>query len=137
MSTQNQTLNTCGCCEGIKVLTPVTIDNQPGLSALAYRTGTWGSFLKSMLAEISGEPALAELTTREADDPAIGLLDAWATLLDVLTAENEHLSTQLSLATSQVDQVIAAVRMRHEAGIFQAWLVGDVSTTSPASRGTP
>jgi adhesin transport system outer membrane protein len=59
------------------------------------------------------------------------------TLLDVLTAENEHLSTQLSLATSQVDQVIAAVRMRHEAGIFQAWLVGDVSTASPASRGTP
>ena len=100
MSTQNQTLNTCGCCEGIKVLTPVTIDNQPGLSALAYRAGTWGSFLKSMLAEISGEPALAELTTREADDPVIGLLDSWATLLDVLTFYQERIINEGFLRTA-------------------------------------
>jgi adhesin transport system outer membrane protein len=46
-------------------------------------------------------------------------------LLDVLSAENEHLSTQLSLATAQVDQVQAAVRMRHEAGGFQTWLLGE------------
>ena len=56
-------------------------------------------------------------------------------LLDVLSAESEYLSTQLNLATAQVDQVIAAVRMRHEAGGFQSWLVGDAGV-KVGPRGT-
>jgi outer membrane protein, adhesin transport system len=46
-------------------------------------------------------------------------------LLDVLTAENEHLSTKLSLATSEVDQAIALAKMRFEAGTLKEWIVGD------------
>jgi adhesin transport system outer membrane protein len=45
-------------------------------------------------------------------------------LLDVLTAENEHLNTRLSLATSEVDQVIALAKMRYEAGTLKEWIVG-------------
>lgn len=32
--------DTCGCCEGIEQITPITIINRPGLSALVYRIGT-------------------------------------------------------------------------------------------------
>jgi outer membrane protein, adhesin transport system len=45
-------------------------------------------------------------------------------LLDVLTAENEHLNTMLSLASSEVDQSLALARMRYEAGSLKAWLIG-------------
>lgn len=45
-------------------------------------------------------------------------------LLDVLTAESEHLSARLNLASSQVDQVLAAARIRYEAGALKEWLVG-------------
>ena len=36
--------DTCGCCTPNAPLTPVAIDNRPGLSAVAYRVGTFGSF---------------------------------------------------------------------------------------------
>lgn len=54
-------------------------------------------------------------------------------LLDVLTAENEHLNTNLSLASSEVDRVIALARMRYEAGSLKEWLVGDVGPAAPDS----
>jgi len=44
-------------------------------------------------------------------------------LLDVLAAESEHLNTQLNLASSEVDQVLALARMRHEAGALATWLL--------------
>lgn len=52
-------------------------------------------------------------------------------LLDVLSAENEHLNTKLSLATSEVDQVIALAKMRFEAGVLKEWLVGDDGQAVP------
>ena len=51
-------------------LTPVAIDNRPGLSAIAYRVGTYGSFRETMLDAIAGTPELAGLTTRQDDDDA-------------------------------------------------------------------
>lgn len=39
-------------------------------------------------------------------------------LLDVLTAENEHLNTRLSLVTAEVDRQLALLRMQHEAGVL-------------------
>jgi hypothetical protein len=50
---------------------PAAVDTQPG-------------FLEAMLRTIATRPELGGLTTREADDPSIGLLDAAATMLDVL-----------------------------------------------------
>ena len=78
---------TCGCCEGIEQLTPIAIANRPGLNALIYRAGTHASFMETMLACLSASdfPQLRGLTIRTADDPSIALLDAWATVADVLT----------------------------------------------------
>ncbi|HWO02693.1 MAG TPA: putative baseplate assembly protein [Blastocatellia bacterium] len=99
----------CGCCAGIEAVTPLSVENRPGLSALAYRTGTHASFLESMLARLStlevehdGETfrPLRALTTREAEDPSIAFLDAWAVVADVLTFYQERLANEGYLRTA-------------------------------------
>jgi len=102
---------TCGCCEGIEKLTPLPIANRPGLQALAYRVGTHASFLETMLARLSdlqfkddqGNPIrnpLLALKTRAAEDPAIALVDAWATAADVLTFYQERIANEGYLLTA-------------------------------------
>jgi len=99
----------CGCCSGTAVLTPARVDNRPTLSALRYRAGTHGRFLASMKARLpmveivapgadgqtlqSFRP-LQSLTTRDPADPAIALLDAWATVADVLTFYQERVANE-------------------------------------------
>jgi predicted phage baseplate assembly protein len=92
----------CGCCEGIEVLTPLETTNRSGLDALVYRTGTHATFLQSMEARLSSGayPALAALATRHAGDPAIALLDAWATVADVLTFYQERIANEGYLRTA-------------------------------------
>ena len=51
--------DTCGCCTPNAPLTPVAIGNRPGLSAVACRVGTFGSFRETMLDAIAGTPELA------------------------------------------------------------------------------
>lgn len=89
-------LNDCGCCEGIRVQTPVEITNRPGLSAIAYRVGTHAQFKQSMLAHLSS----SRLTTRANDDFTIALLDAWATVADVLTFYQERIANESYLRTA-------------------------------------
>lgn len=98
MSNANST--TCGCCEGVESLTPAPLENQPGLSALAYRVGTHGTFKESMLAALSGHEALAGLTTRSDDDPAVALIDAWSATLDVLGFYQERIANEGYLRTA-------------------------------------
>ncbi len=92
MSNSNNSITDCGCCAGVEVSTPQTLMNRPGLDALSYRVGTHASFFSSMQARLSSRdyPALARLNTRALDDPAIALLDAWATVADVLSFYNER-----------------------------------------------
>jgi adhesin transport system outer membrane protein len=45
-------------------------------------------------------------------------------LLEVLTAENDHLSSVLSLTASEVDQEVAVVRGRYEAGDLAGMMAG-------------
>jgi predicted phage baseplate assembly protein len=92
----------CGCCEGLEPLTPLATANRPGLSVLAYRAGTHATFLTTMKARLSaGEfPPLAALTTRAATDPAIAMLDAWATVADVLTFYQERIANEGYLRTA-------------------------------------
>jgi hypothetical protein len=90
----------CGCCEGLGGPAPVHLANRPGLSALAYRAGTHARFKEAMLAEVSTKPALRALTTRDDDDPAIALLDAWAVSLDVLTFYQERIANEGFLRTA-------------------------------------
>jgi hypothetical protein len=92
----------CGCCEGVEILTPLPTANRPALPALSYRVGTHATFLETMKARLASSdyPKLAELTTREADDPAIVLLDAWATVADVLTFYQERIANEGYLRTA-------------------------------------
>src|SRR5579864_6924969 len=120
----------CGCCAGLEVVTPELEANRPGLSALVYRAGTHATFLESMLARISSiyldvpardgsgkiqrifplnglvlngekfERVSAGLSTRELNDPSIALLDAWATVADVLTFYQERIANESYLRTA-------------------------------------
>jgi hypothetical protein len=96
----------CGCCAGTVALTPAPAGNRPGLDALRYRVGTHGTFLETMLARLSGHALddgrrpLERLTTRAPDDPAIALLDAWATVADVLTFYQERIANEGYLPTA-------------------------------------
>lgn len=102
---------TCGCCEGVEAVTPVSNANRPGLSALVYRAGTHATFLETMLARLSSHslPApdggtasrpLLALRTREQSDATIAFLDAWAMVADVLTFYQERIANEGYLRTA-------------------------------------
>jgi predicted phage baseplate assembly protein len=101
-------LDTCGCCEA-EPSQPMRY-NRPGLPALAYRLGTHAYFLRGMLAHLASQAVpdgpdpdahpLAALTTRASDDPAIALLDAWATVADVLTFYQQRIANEGYLRTA-------------------------------------
>lgn len=94
--------NDCGCCAGLGAETPVAINNRAGLSAIAYRAGTHAQFKGSMLAALSSSsaPALRALKARDDDDFSIALLDAWATVADVLTFYQERIANESYLRTA-------------------------------------
>lgn len=93
---ENTDSKACGCCEGIEPLTPLATANRPGMPELSYRIGSHSSFLETMIARLSSDdfPQLAGLTTRDADDPSIALLDSWATVADVLTFYQERIANE-------------------------------------------
>ncbi len=95
-------LTCCGCCEGISQETPQTIQNRPGLSAIAYRVGTHAQFFDTLQARIalSGQPNLRELRTRDTDDFTIALLDAFSVMADVLTFYSERIANEAYLRTA-------------------------------------
>ncbi len=92
----------CSCCDGIEKLTPISTYNRPGLDEINYRIGRHGSFMQTMQACLSSSeyPKLAELTTRDTNDPSIALLDAWATVADVLTFYQERIANEGYLRTA-------------------------------------
>ena len=109
------TTETCGCCEGIQILTPQPTENRPGLSALNYRVGTHGAFLETMKARLSTMivdaagadgitietfTPLLGLTTRDTGDFSIALLDGWATVADVLAYYQERIANEGYLRTA-------------------------------------
>jgi len=98
----DQQLNDCGCCEGLSVQTPVDLTNPPGLSAIAYRVGTYNQFKRSMLASLSISQLkyLAALKTRSDDDFSIAVLDAWAVVADILTFYQERIANESFLRTA-------------------------------------
>ena len=94
--------STCGCCSGVAGRTPGAVHNRPGLSTISYRVGRHGDFLDSMIAGLTDvdRPRLANLTTRDADDVSIAVLDAWAVVSDVLTLYTERLANESYLRTA-------------------------------------
>ena len=100
-------MDACGCCEAGTAADPDAIRNAPGLSTLHYRAATHPEFLRRMLAALprttvgeDGARPLAGLTARTPDDPAIALLDAWATVADVLTFYQERIANEGFLRTA-------------------------------------
>ena len=107
-------LDDCGCCAGVSSQTPVEVFNRPGLSAIVHRVGTHPQFLNSMLARLSSTalpdsagPVTAAssvlsalLRTRDSDDFSIALLDAWATVADVLTFYQERIANESYFRTA-------------------------------------
>jgi predicted phage baseplate assembly protein len=94
---------TCGCgCAGS--CPDVAAGPPPGLPAIPYRAGTYGSFLTAMLARLSSAPELARLTGRNPDDPAVALLDDAAVLGDLLTFYSERIANEGYLRTATEDQ---------------------------------
>jgi predicted phage baseplate assembly protein len=67
--------------------------------------GTHGSFVERMLRHLA-TPALARLTTRASNDPAIALIDAWATVADVLTFYQERIANEGFLRTATERQSV-------------------------------
>ncbi len=94
--------DTCGCCDGTAPETAATIENRPGLPAIAYRIGDHARFKASMLTRISaaGASPLARLGTREDDDFTIALIDGFAAVCDVLTFYQERLANEAFLGTA-------------------------------------
>lgn len=92
----------CDCCGGPGGAVPSAATNRAGLDRIAARTGTHASILAAMVARLASHdhPALAGLTTREPDDPAIALLDAWATVGDVLGFYQDRLANDGYLRTA-------------------------------------
>jgi len=80
------------------------ITNRPGLSALTYRVGDYASFRSRLLSHLSQD--LPGLKTRDPDDAAIALLDAWAVVADVLTFYQERIANEGYLNTATERQSI-------------------------------
>ncbi len=83
-------------------MTPVRLTNREGLSAISYRVGTQPLFRRSMLAALSSSQhkALAGLGTRDDDDASIALIDAWASVADVLTFYQERFANEAYFPTA-------------------------------------
>ncbi len=95
-------LNDCGCGAGVEIQTPASIDNRPGLPAIGFRAGVHSQFKASLLALLSSEKmdALKALQTRDDSDLTIGLLDAFASMADVLTFYSERIANESYLRTA-------------------------------------
>ena len=114
------TNDNCGCCEDQAQLTPLDTANRPVLPALVYRVGTHATFLETMKARLSSlyidlprdefdehgkrvvdrRYPLSRLSTRANDDPAIALLDSWATVGAVITFYQERIANEGYLKTA-------------------------------------
>lgn len=96
-------------------MTPLSTANRPGLNELSYRIGTHGAFFETMKARLGNMVVVAagpdgqtfetfyplkSLTTRQTSDPAIALLDGWATVGDVLTFYQERIANEGYLRTA-------------------------------------
>ncbi len=96
------TPDACGCCEGTAPATSNSIANRPNLSAIAYRVGDHGRFKASMLTALASaeHAALGDLGTRADDDFSIALIDAWASVCEVLSFYQERHANEAFIGTS-------------------------------------
>lgn len=100
------------CCEACDTGSPLHAENRPGLSAVAYRSGTFSTFRQAILDRLADEPALADLTSRAGDDHTVTAVELWAAVADVLTFYQERLVNEAFLGTAVLrDSVARLVRL--------------------------
>jgi hypothetical protein len=121
-------------------VTPLTVENRPGLSEIAYRVGKWTDFKESMTAGLSGQPALKPLTSRADDDFAIAIIDAFAVVADIVTFYQEKTANESYLGTAtETRSLVELARLigyELRPGVSaSAWLAFklDMSPGAPAS----
>lgn len=134
----HEPLNDCGCCESADSLVPLPIYNRPNLTAIRYRTGTYGEFFESLLARLAAGslPSLRGLASRQTDDFSISLLDAWSVIADILTFYNERIINEGYLETAlerrsllELGRLVGYVlRPGVAASVWLAYLLDDNAT---------
>ena len=124
----------CNCCTGIGPSTPTVVFNRPGLSAIAYRSGTWHEFKESLLAALadSKHPELAGLATRIDDDFSIALLDAVAVVGDVLSFYGERIANESYLRTAT--ERVSVLELVTFGAVGRLWLGGGEEEIQQAAR---
>ncbi|MCQ0091210.1 hypothetical protein [Roseovarius sp. M141] len=82
--------------------TPKDVDNRPGLPQIAARAGTHQTFYESMRRGLAdaNRPGLSDLRARGQGDVTLGVLDAWAAVLDTLTFYGERTANEAYLRTA-------------------------------------
>lgn len=102
----------CGCCQGTVPLTPLPVENRPGLSSIRYRIGTYGSFAQTMIDEISSVAELSRWSTRSPDDDAIAVLHLWSLVADILTFYQERIANESFIRTAVMrESLVRLVRL--------------------------
>jgi uncharacterized phage protein gp47/JayE len=110
-----------GCCDGqlAAPAAPVLIDNMPGLSAIAYRIGTFSSFRRAMLDRVAAATLLdnglsspPSSPPNAAPNPFAGwregtdgdyhtlFIELWAYLADILTFYQERIANEAYIGTA-------------------------------------
>jgi len=99
-------LDACGACAGVSPQTPGVVTNRAGLASISYRIGTQPLFKESMQARLG---ALPGLRTRDPGDFTLGLIDAWASVADVLSFYQERIANESFLRTATERRSLAGL----------------------------
>jgi predicted phage baseplate assembly protein len=138
-------LDSCGCFPELSVRAEPW--NRPGLPRIDYRAATWAGVLERLLARLDqpwdadDAKALAALRTREADDPVLGLIDAFAIVADVLGFYQERIANEGFLGTAgerrSVHELARLIGYEPAPGVSaRAWLQFNVDDRVPAPPGS-
>src|SRR5215216_908011 len=145
--TETPQLDACGCCDA--ALPRPELYNRPGLPTLAYRIDIHPTALRRMLNALPTQPVppddpenhrpLKTLSTRAGDDPAIALLDAWATVTDVLTFYQERIANEGFLRTAtergSVLELARAIGYELNPGVAASTFLAFTVEDAPGSPG--
>ena len=113
------------------------LTNPPGLPAIAYRSGTQASVLRRMMDTLTSRQRA--LPAAAGDDPGLALLDAWATVADVVTFYQERIANEGYLGTAterrSVLELARSIGYELRPGVSAATLL-DLRTEATATPAT-
>lgn len=102
----------CGCCTTVAAAIPAEIENRAGLSVVAYRIGTFATFRKAIIDQLSHTIELAGLSARVSEDYTITAIELWSAVADVLTFYQERTANEAFLRTATLrDSILRLVRL--------------------------